>query len=130
MKPRGSRWSRKRRRNSSTGRVRSRWLVAVCGVSPREGDVALLKGDESTVGDGDAVGVATEIAQRVFRSAEGRLGIDYPVVTEQRPEPCGEAARLRKWCEVAVEREPVLVEGALESGDELASKDPSEHLDR
>jgi hypothetical protein len=105
-------------------------LVGVRGVSPTEGDVALLKGDESAVGDGDAVGVATEIAQRVFRSAEGRLGIDYLVVAEQRSKPCGEEARLRQWCEVAVEREPVLVEGALQSGDELAAKDPSEHLDR
>jgi hypothetical protein len=29
------------------------------------------------------VGISTEIAQRVFRSAEGRLGIDDPVVAEQ-----------------------------------------------
>jgi hypothetical protein len=42
------------------------------------------------------VGIATEIAQRVFRSAEGRLGIDDPVVTEQRSQPCGEEAWLRK----------------------------------
>lgn len=61
MKPCGSRWSRKRLRNSSTGRVMS-LLVGVCGVSPAEGDVAFLKGDESAVGDGDAVGVAAEIA--------------------------------------------------------------------
>ena len=37
-------------------------LVGVGGVSPTEGDVALLEGDESTVGDGDAMGVAAEIA--------------------------------------------------------------------
>jgi hypothetical protein len=59
-------------------------LVGVRGVSPAEGDVALLNGDQSTVGDSYTVGVATEIAQRVFRSSEGRLGIDDPVVTEQR----------------------------------------------
>jgi hypothetical protein len=33
-------------------------LVGVRGVSPAEGDVALLKGNESAVGDGDAVGVS------------------------------------------------------------------------
>ena len=104
-------------------------LVGVRGVSPAEGDVALLKGDESAVGDSDAVGIATEIAQRVFRSAEGRLGIDDPVVTEQRSEPCGKEAWLRKWSDVAVEREPVLAEGGLQSGDKLAAKDPAEHLD-
>jgi hypothetical protein len=90
-------------------------LVGVRGVSPTEGDVALLQGDESAVGDGDAMGIATEIAQRVLWSAEGGLGIDDPVVAGQRSKPCGEAARLRQWCEVAVEGEPVLVEGALEA---------------
>jgi hypothetical protein len=55
--------------------------AGVCGFCVRD---ALLNGDQSAVGDSDAVGVATEIAQRVLRSAEGRLGIDAPVVTEQR----------------------------------------------
>jgi hypothetical protein len=105
-------------------------LVGMRGVWPAEGDIALLKGDESAVGDGDAVSVSAEIAQRVFRSAEGRLGIDDPVVTEQRSQPCGEGSWFRKWCEVAVERELVVVEGGLESSDELATKYPVEHLDR
>jgi hypothetical protein len=105
-------------------------LVGMCGVSPTEGDVALLEGDESAVGDGDAVGVATEIAQRVFRSAEGRLGIDYPVVAEQGSEPCGEASWFRQWREVTVELELVVVEGVLEAGDDLAAKDATEHLHR
>jgi hypothetical protein len=96
---------------------------------PNGRDSSARKGDESAVGDGDAVVVATEIAQRVFRSAEGWLGIDDPVVAEQRPEPCGEEARLRKWCEVAVEREPILLEGGLQSGDELAAKNPAEDLE-
>ena len=105
-------------------------LVGMRGVSPAEGDVALFEGDQSAVGDGDAVGVAAEIAQRVFRSAEGRLGIDDPVVAEQGSEPCGEGPWFRQCCEVTVERELVLVEGGLQSGDELAAKDPAEHLDR
>jgi hypothetical protein len=35
------------------------------------------------VGDGDALGVGTEIAQHVFRPAEGALGLDDPVVAKQ-----------------------------------------------
>lgn len=91
-------------------------MFGVRGVLPTEGDVALLKGDESAVGDGDAAGVAAEIAQRVLRSAKGRLGTGHPVVAEQRPEP--QSASL------------ILVEGGLQSGDELAAKDPVEHRDR
>jgi hypothetical protein len=61
--------------------------VAVSGVPPAEGDVALFEGDEPVVGDGDAMGVSAEIAQGVLRSAEGALGVDDPVVTEQGSQP-------------------------------------------
>src|ERR1035437_3161831 len=44
------------------------------------------------VRDGDAVGVATEIAQHMGRAAEGRLGIDEPFLLAQPGgqllEPC------------------------------------------
>ena len=57
-------------------------LVGMCGVTPAKRDVALLKSNEPVVGNGDAMRVAAEIAQRVFRSAKGGLGINDPVVTE------------------------------------------------
>jgi len=41
-----------------------------------------------------------------------------------------EAAWLRSRCKVAAEREPILVEGGLQSGDELAAKNLAEDLDR
>ena len=112
------------------GQSQQALLVGVGGVSPAEGDVALLQGDESAVGDSDAVSVAAEIAQRVLWSAEGRLGIDDPVVSEQGSEPCGEGLWFRKWREVAIELKLVLVKGSLQSGDELAAKDAAEHLHR
>jgi hypothetical protein len=37
---------------------------------------------ESMVGDRDAVGVASQIMQHMFRSAEWSLRIDYPVFAE------------------------------------------------
>jgi hypothetical protein len=57
-------------------------LVGMCRVTPAEGDVALLESNEPAVGDGDAMRVPTEVAQRVFRSTEWGLGIDDPVLTE------------------------------------------------
>jgi hypothetical protein len=51
-------------------------LVAVCGVSPAEADVAIRKSDQSAVGDADTVGVCAEIAHGMFRSAEGSFGVD------------------------------------------------------
>ena len=52
-------------------------------VLPAEGDLVILEGDEAMVGDGDAMGIAGEIAENVMGTAEGWLGIDDPVVTEQ-----------------------------------------------
>jgi hypothetical protein len=104
-------------------------LVGVSGISPAEGDVAVGEGNESVVGDGDAVGVGTEIAQRMFRPAEGALGVDDPVVAKQESEPGGKGPLGCEWCEVAVELECACMEGALESGDELAAEHAAEHLD-
>ena len=72
------------------------FLVAVSGVAPAKGYVALGESDQPAVGNGNAVGVGTEIAQRVFWPAERALGIDDPVVAEQYPQPRGEGARFRK----------------------------------
>ena len=66
-------------------------LVAVSGVSPTETDVAL-----GVVGNGNAVGVGTEIAQHMFWPAERPFGVSDPVVAEQYSQPGGEGARFRK----------------------------------
>jgi len=67
-------------------------LVAMRGITPAEGDVAIGESDQPGVRDGDAMGVCAEIMQHMFWSAEGLLGIDNPVVAEQRPQPGSEGA--------------------------------------
>ena len=66
--------------------------VVMRGVSPAEADLAVSEGDQPAVGDADAMGIRAEVAQGMFRSAEGPLGVDDPVVAEQDSEPGGEAA--------------------------------------
>ena len=112
------------------GKAHDELPVAVGGVSPAEADLAVGEGDQPAVGDADAVGVGAEIAQGMFRSAEGSLGVDDPVVTEEDSEPGGEAAWLEERCEVAVELELAFLERGLEASNELAAEDASEHLDR
>ena len=75
------------------------------------------------------MGVSTEIAQHMFRSSEGRLGIDHPVVAEQDPQPSSEGAWLGKMQEISVELERTLMEGVTQSGDELTAEDAAEHAD-
>src|ERR1700736_4138476 len=69
-------------------------LVAMRGIAPAEGDVAIGESYQPGVRDGDAMRVGAEITQHMFRSAEGLLGVDDPVVAEQRPQPRREGAWL------------------------------------
>ena len=43
----------------------------------------MLEGYEAVVGDGNAMGVTGEIAEHMMGTAEGWLGVDDPVLTEQ-----------------------------------------------
>ena len=58
-------------------------LAAVGIIAPAEADVLAVEGGEAVVADGHAVGVTAEIAQDMFGAAEGRLGIDEPVLVLQ-----------------------------------------------
>jgi hypothetical protein len=48
-------------------------LILVRRISPPKGDAPVRDRHNAVVGDGDAMGVAAEIAQRVFGSAERAL---------------------------------------------------------
>ena len=61
------------------------FLVAVSGVAPTKGDVAVGKSNQPAVGNGDAMSVSAEIAQHMFWPAEWSFGVDNPVVQEQYP---------------------------------------------
>src|SRR5215469_17268953 len=65
-------------------------LVAVCVVSPAERNAPIVAGDEPMVRNGDAVGVSSQVAEDVFRAAEGRLRVDHPVSSEQSPQEAAE----------------------------------------
>ncbi len=78
-------------------------LVAMGGVAPTEGDVAIGKVDQSVVGDRDTMGVSTEIAKDMLRASEGALRVHDPVVAEQCSQPCGEPVRISKIQEAVVE---------------------------
>ena len=75
------------------------------------------------------MGVCAEIAQYMFRSSEGPLGVNDPVVAEQHTQPRSEGAWLRKVREAAAELELTSMECVAKSGDELAAEDTAEHAD-
>jgi hypothetical protein len=51
-------------------------FMVVRGVAPAKGDLLVDQGNESRVGDGDAMGVVAYIAHRLLRISEGPLGPD------------------------------------------------------
>jgi len=65
----------------------------------------------ATVGDGDAVGVAAEIAEHLFGPGERRLGVDDPLDPGQGVELGGKAGRLGQGGERAGKAEFALGEG-------------------
>ncbi len=62
-------------------------LVAVFAlgtvVLPPEGDLVLIEGDETGVGDGDPVGVTRQVGEHRGGSGEGRAGI-LPIITVKK----------------------------------------------
>jgi hypothetical protein len=52
--------------------------VLATAIAVAEGDGAVLQGDEALVSDGNAVGVASEIAQGLFWSGDRRFAVDDP----------------------------------------------------
>jgi len=58
--------------------------VAVRIVLPSEAYVLTIEAEQALIADGDAVSIAAEIAQHASGITEGRLGVDHPIVPEQR----------------------------------------------
>ncbi|BCH12571.1 hypothetical protein MesoLj131c_68290 (plasmid) [Mesorhizobium sp. 131-3-5] len=53
-------------------------LVVVAIVLPAEADLSVVQAHEAAVGDGDAMGVAAQIGEDLFGTAERGLGVDDP----------------------------------------------------
>ena len=59
-------------------------------ILPLEGDALVIEREEAAVGDGDAMGVAGEIAQDFRGSPEWAFAVDYPLAVTQRRHIGGE----------------------------------------
>ena len=96
--------------------------VSVCPVSPEECDVAIGKGNQAMVGDGDPMGIAAQIAENMFRAAERSLAVYDPFVTEQLTDKGVENLRVGQILELPVKAELALGESFLEGFPGFASK--------
>jgi len=79
--------------------------------------------------DRDTMGVARKIVQNMFRTAEWRLGVDDPVLSEKLPKKPAETAWLGEVLERSMELESVLPEELSKSSGELAAEDAAQYAD-
>ena len=96
-------------------------------IFPAEGNLIVGEGDEAMVGDGDAMGVAGEIAEEMMGTAEGWFGIDDPWLTEQGAQESAEGFLVFQRTKRTGEDQLALLKSSLESGDELATEDTTEY---
>jgi hypothetical protein len=75
-------------------------------------------------------GVQQEAADELTRSAEGWLGIDYPVDAAKLAEPAGEGGRFRQVGEIAEEAEFASRKGGTQLVEKQAPKEPREDVHR
>jgi hypothetical protein len=93
-KPRGKQVQEEAAQELIGGQLHDALAVAVRRVSPAKGHLPVTECEESAVGDADAMGVCTEVAEHMCRLAKGWRGVDDPIVTIETSEPSSEAARL------------------------------------
>jgi hypothetical protein len=105
-------------------------FAAVGIVPPTKRDAIVFKGNETMFGDGHTVCVPGQVVENMFGSAEGRLGVDDPVLLAESPEEVAEWAGWGKRFEWGVELQSVLLELFPELLAEFAAEHSAKHLDR
>jgi hypothetical protein len=81
-------------------------LVSV--VFPAEENLFWIDYEEAMIGDGYAVGVASQVFKNLLGTAERRFAIDHPVAGLQVPQIAFPAVSLGKMVEFPREAEPAL----------------------
>jgi len=82
------------------------------------------------VGNGDAMGVTGQVVQNLLRTAEGRLGVNHPILAEEGTNQSPENLGIVKGLLISVKSELAFFEGPLQARHKLAAKHAAENLHR
>ena len=93
-----------------------------------EGNATAVVGDEAGVGEGDAVGVVTEVFEHGFGAGERWFDMDVPVEVMQGCQVGCEGFVTGEFLMVAEEVETMLVVGLIQLFEQQAPEPPREHL--
>jgi hypothetical protein len=92
-----------------------------------EAHFAVVDGEQPLVGDGDPVRIAGEVLEDLSWPAEGRLGINDPVLGAQGPEQSLPGNGMLELSESSMETKLASFEGTMEVGEKLRSEQPAEN---
>jgi hypothetical protein len=82
------------------------------------------------IGDGDAVGISTEVLEYTLGATEGRLGVDHPFASARSPEEKPEACRLFQPAQFTEEPEFTAPLCSYQMFQEQSSESAREHAYR
>src|ERR1039457_4289761 len=105
-------------------------LAAVGIIAPAEADALPVESGDAVVGDGHAVGVAAEVAQDMFGAAEGRLGVDVPVLVAKLLDQLIKQRRITERSGRTSEVEQALAVEMVKACEELVAEDGAQNGNR
>src|SRR5579864_1653344 len=105
-------------------------LAAVGIIAPEEADALPVECGDAVVRDGHAMGVAAEVAQHMLGSAEGRLGMDVPVLFAELRDQLLERRRITEGSGRASQVKQAFAVEVAESVKELLAEDGAQNPNR
>jgi hypothetical protein len=97
--------------------------IVVPIVLPAEADRAICDVEQSIVGDGNAVRIASDVLHDLLRSGERRLGIDHPLGLPHRSQVAQERTTFPEWRQGREELQFSGVEGGLQMPEKQATEE-------
>ncbi|MGF6963135.1 hypothetical protein OKW43_000140 [Paraburkholderia sp. WC7.3g] len=99
-------------------------------ILPAERHAALIKGEQTLVGDGHAVRVARQVGEHRFRSRKGALGVHKPLAGPQRCQPLRKGGAIGERRILAKELQLAAPVGIGERFKEATPEQAREHAHR
>ena len=84
---------------------------------------------QPAIGDGDAVGITSQIFEHVLGTAEGRLGVDDPLLLAELVEQSTKARRVSERRQLSVEFKLAFRPSRFQKGEQLASEQAAKDAD-
>src|SRR5262245_39835713 len=114
----------------SAGQSHGALLVVIGIILPPESDLRFGDGDNPMVGDGNTMGITSQVLENVVWPAKGWFRIHDPILLEQSPQEPAEVAFIRQRQTLTEEGELLGVKSASQTRAEFAAEDAAEHLHR